>query len=142
MDDNKQLVIARILGGGTIDKQGLLHVGDVILEVNGVEVYTPEDLQTEISKSADSVTLKIGPRDSPDKLITHEPQVTTNGISNGVPKKLTVRFFFDWAIVFTNIEGGGYVHIIFVLLTEPIPHGYCWDSTSIFHYLSLLCISL
>lgn len=105
VDENKQLVIARILGGGTIDKQGLLHVGDVILEVNGVEVYTPEDLQTEISKSSDSVTLKIGPRDNSDKLITHEPQVTTNGVSNGVPKRLTVRNFCFRSILLTSGDG-------------------------------------
>lgn len=60
VDDNKNLVIARILEGGTIDKQGLLSVGDVILEINGVAVYTPEDLQTEIAKAKDSVTIKIG----------------------------------------------------------------------------------
>lgn len=93
-ESNKNLVIARILGGGTIDKQGLLHVGDVILEVNGVEVFTPEDLQIEISKAKESVTLKIGPRDAVDNQVTHEAQVTTNGVSNGLPKKLTVRYLF------------------------------------------------
>uniref|UniRef100_A0A8D3CTF2 MAGUK p55 scaffold protein 2a n=1 Tax=Scophthalmus maximus TaxID=52904 RepID=A0A8D3CTF2_SCOMX len=33
-----ELVIARILHGGMIDQQGLLHVGDIIKEVNGREV--------------------------------------------------------------------------------------------------------
>ncbi|XP_044740601.1 protein PALS2 isoform X2 [Chrysoperla carnea] len=61
VDDQNNLVIARILGGGMIDRQGLLHVGDVILEVNGVPVYTPEELASEIGSAKESVTLKIGP---------------------------------------------------------------------------------
>ncbi|XP_049802744.1 protein PALS2 isoform X2 [Schistocerca nitens] len=61
VDESGNLVIARILAGGMIDRQGLLHVGDVILEVNGVPVSTPEELQHQISQSDESVTLKIGP---------------------------------------------------------------------------------
>ncbi|XP_027272220.1 MAGUK p55 subfamily member 6 isoform X3 [Cricetulus griseus] len=38
--ENNDLVIARILHGGMIDRQGLLHVGDIIKEVNGHESYT------------------------------------------------------------------------------------------------------
>ncbi|GLV46174.1 varicose [Carabus blaptoides fortunei] len=60
--DHGQLVVARILGGGMIDRQGLLRIGDVILEVNGNPVSTPEDLLAEISRSHDTVTLKVGPR--------------------------------------------------------------------------------
>lgn len=37
-DESGYLIIARIMAGGTTDKQGLLHVGDAICEVNGVEV--------------------------------------------------------------------------------------------------------
>lgn len=59
-DDGGQLVVARILGGGSVDRQGLLRVGDLILEINGNSVSTPEDLQTEISKANDTVTLKVG----------------------------------------------------------------------------------
>ncbi|XP_055632984.1 protein PALS2 isoform X2 [Toxorhynchites rutilus septentrionalis] len=61
VDEHNQLMVARIIAGGMIDRQGLLHPGDVILEVNGVPVATPEDLQTEISRAKESVTLKIGP---------------------------------------------------------------------------------
>lgn len=86
VDDNKNLVIARILEGGTIDKQSLLHVGDVILEVNGTPVYSPEDLQTEIARAKDSVTLKIGQGAADD---THA-SIVKNGLQNGVNKILTV----------------------------------------------------
>nr|CAD7413381.1 unnamed protein product [Timema poppensis] len=61
VDEAGNLVIARILGGGMIDRQGLLHIGDTILEVNGTRVDTPEDLQMEIARAKESVTLKIGP---------------------------------------------------------------------------------
>lgn len=61
IDEYNQLVVARIIAGGMIDRQGLLNPGDVILEVNGVGVHTPEDLQAEISRAKESVTLKIGP---------------------------------------------------------------------------------
>lgn len=61
VDENGNLVVARILAGGTIDRQGLLRPGDVILEVNSVRVSSPEDLQTEVSKAKDTVTLRISP---------------------------------------------------------------------------------
>ncbi|XP_019767196.2 protein PALS2 [Dendroctonus ponderosae] len=67
-----------------IEKQGLLHIGDVILEVNGNQVRTPEDLQVEVAKSKDSVTLKVGNVQSSE---THE-SIVMNGV-NGVTKKLT-----------------------------------------------------
>lgn len=61
VDEHDQLMVARILAGGMIDRQGLLHPGDVILEVNGVPVGTPEQLQEQISIAKESLTLKIGP---------------------------------------------------------------------------------
>lgn len=61
VDEYSQLIVARILSGGMIDRQGLLNPGDVIMEVNGVTVRSPEALQDEISKAKESVTLKIGP---------------------------------------------------------------------------------
>lgn len=61
LDEYNQLIVARILAGGMIDRQGLLNPGDVILEVNGVGVKSPEELQNEISRAKESVTLKIGP---------------------------------------------------------------------------------
>jgi len=60
-DDNGYLVIARIMAGGSIDRQGLLHVGDAICEVDNIEVTTIQELHAEISKCHDSVTLKVFP---------------------------------------------------------------------------------
>ncbi|KAJ8985832.1 hypothetical protein NQ317_012073 [Molorchus minor] len=95
VDDNKNLVIARIMEGGMIEKQGLLHVGDVILEVNGTPVETPEELQTEVAKTKDHVTLKVGNSQSVE---THSSIVLANGV-NGVTKKLTcyMRALYEYS---------------------------------------------
>lgn len=94
-DDNGNLVVARILGGGAIDRQGLLHVGDIILEVNGEQVDTPEDLQLEISRAKDSVTLKIGPAANNQPLAAlNSTQVKADSTQVRPGKKLTVRICF------------------------------------------------
>lgn len=60
--ENNDLVIARILHGGMIDRQGLLHVGDIIKEVNSHEVgNNPKELQELLKNISGSVTLKILP---------------------------------------------------------------------------------
>ncbi|TSK34750.1 MAGUK p55 subfamily member 6 [Bagarius yarrelli] len=66
--ENGELVIARILHGSMIDKQGMLHTGDVIRELNGQEVGgDPMALQEMLKDINGSVTLKILPsyRDAP-----------------------------------------------------------------------------
>ncbi|XP_018019124.1 protein PALS2 isoform X2 [Hyalella azteca] len=60
-DESGYVVIARILAGGPIEKQGLLKVGDAILEVNGAEILSLEDLNKEISKCGETVNLKVLP---------------------------------------------------------------------------------
>nr|SVE75020.1 EOG090X032R [Daphnia dolichocephala] len=59
--EDGQLVIARILAGGAVDRQGLLHVGDIIGEVNGVVVRSAEQLQVEIARCREHIQLKILP---------------------------------------------------------------------------------
>ncbi|XP_041421912.1 MAGUK p55 subfamily member 6 isoform X3 [Xenopus laevis] len=60
--ENNNLVIARILHGGMIDRQGLLHVGDIIKEINGHDVgNNPKELQELLKSISGSVTLKILP---------------------------------------------------------------------------------
>lgn len=66
--ENGELVIARILHGSMIDRQGMLHTGDVIRELNGQEVGgDPTALQEMLKDINGSVTLKILPsyRDTP-----------------------------------------------------------------------------
>ncbi|XP_031559574.1 MAGUK p55 subfamily member 6-like isoform X2 [Actinia tenebrosa] len=60
--DDGQLVISRIIHGGMIDRQGLLHVGDIIKEVNGKDTGgNAEELQNYLSKSMGKITLKVLP---------------------------------------------------------------------------------
>lgn len=93
VDEHNQLVVARILAGGMIDRQALLHPGDVILEVNGVPVSTPEGLQDQILLAKESVTLKIGPSLDEEmksaRLLMSGGQVK-NGRNLDTGKKLTV----------------------------------------------------
>lgn len=63
-----EMVITRILHGSSIDRQGMLHVGDIIREVNGREVGSdPHHLQELLRDCSGSVTLKVLPsyRDAP-----------------------------------------------------------------------------
>lgn len=74
--EKDDLVIARILHGGMIDRQGLLHVGDIIKEVNGKDVgNNPTELQEMLKDCSGGITLKILPsyRDAPAP-----PQVNTH----------------------------------------------------------------
>lgn len=101
VDEHKQLMVARILSGGMIDRQGLLHPGDVILEVNGVPVSTPEGLQEQILLAKESVTLKIGPsldEEMKSARLTMSGGQVKNGRNLDTGKKLTcyMRALFDY----------------------------------------------
>ncbi|CAL1530096.1 unnamed protein product [Lymnaea stagnalis] len=61
LDENNDLLVARILQGSIVDKQGMLHVGDIIREVNGEPVATPEQMMDVIIDSDPDLTLKIIP---------------------------------------------------------------------------------
>lgn len=108
VDEHNQLVVARILAGGMIDRQALLHRGDVILEVNGVPVSTPEGLQDQILLAKESVTLKIGPSVDEEmksaRLIMSGGQVK-NGRNLNSGKKLTVSCvkFVPFSVLFIFI---------------------------------------
>ena len=45
-DDTGKIVIARVMHGGAADRSGLIHVGDEVVEVNGINVEgkTPNDV--------------------------------------------------------------------------------------------------
>uniref|UniRef100_A0A1B6L093 MAGUK p55 subfamily member 6 n=2 Tax=Graphocephala atropunctata TaxID=36148 RepID=A0A1B6L093_9HEMI len=73
VDENGNLVVARVLAGGVIERQGLLHPGDVILEVNSVNVASPDELQFEVNKAKENVTLRIAPNtETLPSLKTHQ----------------------------------------------------------------------
>lgn len=45
-EDTGKIIIARIMHGGAADRSGLIHVGDEVIEVNGINVEgkTPNDV--------------------------------------------------------------------------------------------------
>jgi len=55
------MIIARILGGSTAARQELLRIGEVILEVNGKTVRSPEELQQAIQEAKENLSLKLAP---------------------------------------------------------------------------------
>ncbi|XP_072181026.1 protein PALS2-like [Diadema setosum] len=60
--EDGEIVVARIIHGSVIDKQGLLHVGDIIQEVNDHDVTNdPDALRRHIKNADGRVTLKIRP---------------------------------------------------------------------------------
>lgn len=60
-----------------IDRQGLLHVGDIIKEVNGHEVgNNPKELQELLKNISGSVTLKILP--------SYRDTITPQQVSNKI----------------------------------------------------------
>ncbi len=87
--DKGDLVMARILHGGLIDRQGLLHVGDIIKEVNGKDVgNNPTELQEMLKECSGGITLKILPsyRDA-----AAPPQVQTHTHKRKYPDTLLLR---------------------------------------------------
>ncbi|XP_065198336.1 protein PALS2-like [Sycon ciliatum] len=70
--DGDDVVISRILIGLGADRQGLLHVGDVICEVDGVSCAGRLDLAEELVRKANgSFTIKLVP--SPMDVVEHAP---------------------------------------------------------------------
>ncbi|XP_014249613.1 MAGUK p55 subfamily member 6 isoform X2 [Cimex lectularius] len=59
VDPQGNLIVARILAGSTIEKQGLLKPGDAIIEVNGAPVATPEELKAEVCAAKDNLTFRV-----------------------------------------------------------------------------------
>lgn len=56
-----QLTVIRIAPNSTTDKQGLIHVGDIIAEVNGRPVSTPDELGAVIQTSGPDIKFKVIP---------------------------------------------------------------------------------
>ncbi|KAK9510307.1 hypothetical protein O3M35_005118 [Rhynocoris fuscipes] len=86
VDDQGNLVVARILAGGAIERQGLLKPGDTILEVNGSPVSTPEELRAEVSICNDNLTLRVVPASENEKIIK-PPQSFMRALFNYDPKE-------------------------------------------------------
>ncbi|XP_022903363.1 MAGUK p55 subfamily member 7 isoform X3 [Onthophagus taurus] len=78
-----KIVIARVMHGGAADRSGLIHVGDEVVEVNGINVEgkTPGDVLTILQNSEGTITFKLVP---------------ANGKSSARESKVRVRAHFDY----------------------------------------------
>ncbi|KAK3754014.1 hypothetical protein QZH41_020292, partial [Actinostola sp. cb2023] len=63
LNDENRCIVARIMHGGMIHRQGTLHPGDEIREINGVNVASKsiETLQSMLKEASGNVTFKIVP---------------------------------------------------------------------------------
>ncbi|XP_031622261.1 MAGUK p55 subfamily member 7 isoform X4 [Contarinia nasturtii] len=64
-EETGKIIIARIMHGGAADRSGLIHVGDEVIEVNGINVEgkTPNDVLTILQNSEGTITFKLVPSD-------------------------------------------------------------------------------
>ncbi|XP_021915243.1 MAGUK p55 subfamily member 7 isoform X6 [Zootermopsis nevadensis] len=64
-EETGKIVIARIMHGGAADRSGLIHVGDEVCEVNGINVEgkTPNDVLKILQNSEGTITFKLVPAD-------------------------------------------------------------------------------
>ncbi|CAH0546738.1 unnamed protein product, partial [Brassicogethes aeneus] len=65
-ESSGKIVIARVMHGGAADRSGLIHVGDEVVEVNGINVEgkTPNDVLAILQSSEGTITFKLVPADS------------------------------------------------------------------------------
>lgn len=90
VNDIGQCKVARIMHGGMIHRQGTLHVGDEIKEINEVSVVnqTVDNLQKMLKSLSGNVTFKIVPQPS--------GHIHKERNENGTHKEIFVRALFDY----------------------------------------------
>ncbi|KAM8904040.1 peripheral plasma membrane protein CASK-like isoform 4-T4 [Spinachia spinachia] len=87
MNELNHCIVARIMHGGMIHRQGTLHVGDEIREINGISVanQTVEQLQKMLREMRGSITFKIVPsyRSQSGSCDKESPDVSRQSPANG-----------------------------------------------------------
>ncbi|KAK7893064.1 hypothetical protein WMY93_022216 [Mugilogobius chulae] len=87
MNELNHCIVARIMHGGMIHRQGTLHVGDEIREINGISVanQTVEQLQKMLREMRGSITFKIVPsyRSQSMSIEKDSPDVSRQSPANG-----------------------------------------------------------
>ncbi|XP_029301035.1 peripheral plasma membrane protein CASK isoform X5 [Cottoperca gobio] len=87
MNELNHCIVARIMHGGMIHRQGTLHVGDEIREINGISVanQTVEQLQKMLREMRGSITFKIVPsyRSQSMSCDKESPDVSRQSPANG-----------------------------------------------------------
>ncbi|XP_043857233.1 peripheral plasma membrane protein CASK-like [Dromiciops gliroides] len=87
MNELNHCIVARIMHGGMIHRQGTLHVGDEIREINGISVanQTVEQLQKMLREMRGSITFKIVPsyRTQSSSCERYSPSTSRQSPANG-----------------------------------------------------------
>ncbi|XP_051914917.1 peripheral plasma membrane protein CASK-like isoform X2 [Hippocampus zosterae] len=87
MNELNHCIVARIMHGGMIHRQGTLHVGDEIREINGISVanQTVEQLQKMLREMRGSITFKIVPsyRSQSKSCENESPDLPQHSAANG-----------------------------------------------------------
>ncbi|XP_051762315.1 peripheral plasma membrane protein CASK isoform X5 [Chanodichthys erythropterus] len=87
MNDLNHCIVARIMHGGMIHRQGTLHIGDEIREINGISVanQTVEQLQKMLREMRGSITFKIVPsyRNQQSSCEKESPSTSRQSPANG-----------------------------------------------------------
>ena len=53
------VVVSRIIDGGLIERNGLIDLGDIIVEVGGVPIESPDDLMYQVGVSGKKITFLV-----------------------------------------------------------------------------------
>ncbi|XP_053536959.1 peripheral plasma membrane protein CASK isoform X5 [Ictalurus punctatus] len=107
MNDLNHCIVARIMHGGMIHRQGTLHIGDEIREINGIGVanQTVEQLQKMLREMRGSITFKIVPsyriqqsscEDLPSTIQPKARQISRPTIKGKISVKIYVRAQFEY----------------------------------------------
>uniref|UniRef100_A0A8C4IIR2 Calcium/calmodulin-dependent serine protein kinase b n=1 Tax=Dicentrarchus labrax TaxID=13489 RepID=A0A8C4IIR2_DICLA len=109
MNELNHCIVARIMHGGMIHRQGTLHVGDEIREINGISVanQTVEQLQKMLREMRGSITFKIVPsyRSQSMSCEKESPDLSQQSPANGhasnfclavLPLQIYVRAQFEY----------------------------------------------
>ncbi|XP_038863162.1 peripheral plasma membrane protein CASK-like isoform X1 [Salvelinus namaycush] len=99
MNNLNHCIVARIMHGGMIHRQGTLHVGDEIREINSISVanQTVEQLQRMLKEMRGSITFKIVPsyRTQGSSCETESPSNSRQSPANGTGHSSVNSFILD-----------------------------------------------
>ncbi|XP_014029910.1 peripheral plasma membrane protein CASK isoform X18 [Salmo salar] len=99
MNNLNHCIVARIMHGGMIHRQGTLHVGDEIREINSISVanQTVEQLQRMLKEMRGSITFKIVPsyRTQGSSCERESPSNTRQSPANGTGHSSVNSFILD-----------------------------------------------
>ncbi|XP_071833486.1 protein PALS1-like isoform X2 [Apostichopus japonicus] len=92
VNDNEEVIIGRIIKGGMAEKTGLLHEGDRILEINGMDVNgkSVDEISDMLADVNGTITFRVIP--ARDIVTPQQPPVATTSARNMVHVKALFKY--------------------------------------------------